>query len=214
MKLMSLGINRMRIGNHRITCGKRGKIPSQPINSPFTACNHLACLSRHPLGPHLHIQDWAMHTLPSRSQWHSDKCQFSNERGPTRFLRGRFCWQHGNVSAAEPTTWTCEWHIENRVTRTMTINGYGVHLLPCLCNETQNFCSQRNLSNGSKRTHRGVLWENLRSRWCFWWFWLLIWLSIGVTRIRLIAKVYLQLWRWNGQLSGWSRPRRPWSCCC
>jgi hypothetical protein len=33
---MSLGINRMSIGNHRIICGKRGKNPSQPINSPFT----------------------------------------------------------------------------------------------------------------------------------------------------------------------------------
>ena len=26
----------MRIENHRIICGKRGKNPSEPINSPFT----------------------------------------------------------------------------------------------------------------------------------------------------------------------------------
>jgi hypothetical protein len=40
MKLMSLGINRMSIGNHLIICGKRGKNPSQAINSPFTAQLH------------------------------------------------------------------------------------------------------------------------------------------------------------------------------
>jgi len=37
IKLMSLGINRMSIENHRIICGKRDKNSSQPINSMFTA---------------------------------------------------------------------------------------------------------------------------------------------------------------------------------
>ena len=40
MKLMSLGINRMSIENHRIICEKRVKNPSQPINFPFTAPAH------------------------------------------------------------------------------------------------------------------------------------------------------------------------------
>ena len=30
----------MNIDNYRMTCGKRGKIPSQPINSPFTGGNN------------------------------------------------------------------------------------------------------------------------------------------------------------------------------
>ena len=50
IKLMTLGINRMCIENHRIICGQRGKNPNQPINSPFTAWDHsryilLSCTS-------------------------------------------------------------------------------------------------------------------------------------------------------------------------
>ena len=38
-ELISLGMNQMNIDNHRMTCGKRGKNPSQPINSMLTSTN-------------------------------------------------------------------------------------------------------------------------------------------------------------------------------
>ena len=44
IELISLGINRMSIDNHRMTCGKRGKNLSQPINSPFIAMNLVVCM--------------------------------------------------------------------------------------------------------------------------------------------------------------------------
>jgi hypothetical protein len=37
----------MSIETHRIVCGKRGKNPSQPINSPFTGTEKSRSESRH-----------------------------------------------------------------------------------------------------------------------------------------------------------------------